>query len=157
MQTFSFIFFLVLMALILGYGIRSFMSVKTISDDVGLGDFVFHLRDEVDALFSFEVGSSKHVTFLLAPAVERVCFYNGDEPITTSPLDPTLKLHLEANPDDNIFVMPFTFAQNTFSLEHLRAGQENPLCFLTKGKLQSRLETVLGDDGTVYVEIQRIA
>ena len=133
------------------------MTVKTISDDVSVGDFFLHLRDEVDAMFSFEIGSSKQVTFLLAPAIERVCFFNGGEPLTTGPLDETLKLHLDAHPDKNIFVMPFTFAQSTFTLDHLRAGGENPLCFVTTGALHLRLETVLGDDGKVYVEIQRIA
>jgi len=156
MQVFTFLFALILIALILGYGLKSVVRVKTVSEDVELGDFVFRLRDEVEMMASFEVGSSKQVKLFLPEKVERVCFFDGGRDITMGNLDETLQQYLETNLGKNIFVMPFMFAQNVFLVEHLRpGGQDNPLCFLTQGRVQMRLETVLRDDGKVYVEVSR--
>ena len=155
MQVFTFLFALFLIALILGYGLKSVVRLKSVSEDVDLGDFFFQLRDEVNTMSSFEVGSSKQVTLFLPKKVERVCIFHGGREIAGT-IDTTLRNTLETNLGKNVFVMPPAFAQNVFFIDHLRpAGQDNPLCFLPKGKLQLTLETTLGDDGKVYVEAQR--
>ncbi len=156
MQVFSFIFALILIALILGYGIKSFARLKNVSEDVDAGDFIFRLRDETNTMYTFDVGSSKDITLYLSEKAERVCFFNGDEAITVD-IDNTLKNYLDTNLAKNVFITPFSFAQNVFYLDHLRAGgKDNPLCFLTAGKLTARLQTVLGSDGKVYVEVNRL-
>lgn len=155
MQVFYFLFALILIALILGYGLKSVVRLKSVSDDVDLGDFVFRLRDEVNSMQSFDVGSSKNVRLFLPEKVEQVCFYNGKREVRGN-VDPSLRNYLDTNIGKNVFVTPFSFAQNIFLIEHLRpAGQDNPLCFSPRGNLQFTLETVLGDDGKVYVEVRR--
>ena len=158
MQVFSFIFALILIALILGYGVKSLMRLKGISEDVDLGDFVFRMKDEVNTMYTFDAGSSKEVTLFLPEKAERVCFYDSDKEVDLAGIDNTLKNYLETNPGKNVFVMPFVFAQDVFYIDHLRAGgDDNPLCFLTKGKIEMMLKTALGDDGKIYVEANRLS
>ena len=155
-QTFTFIFALILMALILGYGVKSLVRLKAVSEDVEIGDFVFRIRDQVDAMYSFEIGSSKEADFFLPKKVERVCFFNSGESITAVGMDEPLRQYVESAEGKNMLVMPSVFAQNVFSIDHLRSGgEEHPLCFATTGKLHLSLETVLGPDGKVYVEVRR--
>ena len=158
MQVFSFIFAIILIALILGYGTKSLMRLKSVGEDVDLGDFVFRMRDEVNTMYTFDAGSSKELMLFLPEKVERVCFYNSDKEVNLAGIDDTLKNYLETNPGKNVFVMPFRFAQNVFYIDHLRAGgDDNPLCFLTKGRVTMVLKTAIGDDGKVYVEADRLS
>lgn len=156
-QVFAFIFALFFMALILAYGAKTLVNLKHISSDVELTDFVLKLRDEADSMFHFDIGSSKDISLFLPGNVERICFFNGEHAITVPHLDSALRNYLDTTTGKNVFVMPFSFAQNAFFVDHLRAGGgENPLCFLPAGKLNARLHTVLGDDGGVYVELRRL-
>jgi hypothetical protein len=156
MQVFIFIFALILMALVLGYGLKTLVTIRNVSEDVGIGDFFLRLQDKTNMMYNFDVGSSQDVTLFLPAEVERVCFFNGDKEITLVPLDGTLQNYLETNLGQNVFVMPFVFSKNIFSIDHLRAGgNDNPLCFLTDGRLDVDLKTILGDDGNVYVEVHR--
>ncbi len=157
MQVFSFMFALILIALILGYGVKTLVGVKKTSDDVELGDFILRLRDQADAMYSFDVGSTKNVELFLPVTIERVCFFNGDKKISAIGVDQSLQNRLDTNLGKNVFITPETFAANILFVEHLRAGDENPLCFPTNGKLKIGMETVLGDDGKVYVAIHRLA
>ncbi len=153
---FTFIFVLVLMALILGYGIKSLMTLREAGRDVELGDFFLRLRDEVEQMFSFDVGSSKDVELFLPENAELVCFYDSDEEITLGELDEVIASYLEGHPGVNVFVTPFSFAQSSLWIEHLRGGgQENPLCFEAEDRLRIGLRTVVGKDGKVYVEVTR--
>ena len=137
MQVFVFIFALVFMALILGYGVKTLISLKDVSEDVGLGDFVIRLREKVNTMFNFDVGSGDVVGLYLPDTVERVCFYDSEKEINLDPIGGELKNYMETNPGKNLFLMPLEFAETIFLVEHLKPGEEdNPLCFLVDGRLE---------------------
>ncbi len=155
-QTFVFIFALILMALILGFGIKSLTDLRTVSDDVELATFVNRIEDKVEIFSNFDVGSSEDMTLFLPSKIERVCFYNPGETITVSGIDSFFLAVLQNSNQDNVFFTPFTnLAKPDYYIASLRAGGDNPLCFASLGKVTFTLTTILLNEN-IYVEVTRV-
>ncbi len=155
-QPFLFIMALVVMAFVITFGTKSFFDLQKSADFTEVGVFIDKLDDEAEKFYNFEVGSSNDAGFHLPMRVAMVCFANHGGALRKPVPDPLLREALGSGIRSNVFVLPFNVLPKTdFLVEHLAVKEEeNPLCILTKGKLDVMLETVLRE-GQVQVEISQ--
>lgn len=156
-QVFVFIFVLLIIILVLFYGIKSIALVKKDSDKVLLLTFVSDFREVVGEYYLFDVGSNKIVELSLPTQIERVCFANAGERVTTY-VPGSLRLLVEGNKKNNLYVLPldaFSSPAPDFDVSNLMVDPaENPLCFDVKGRLRVKIETVLVNN-QIFVEVMR--
>jgi len=128
-QPFVMIFALIVMALIIVFGIRSFSQVKDAADDVELVKFVSKLQEEVNRYYNFDVGSSKQLALFAPVKAEKICFHDASRPINIQ-LDSFTKTTLESQRTANVFFLPLdNYDKTAFTVKYLRnTAQENPLC-----------------------------
>lgn len=155
---FIFLFALILMALILAFGIKSFMTVKGTADLVELTTFVNDVDAVVQQYYSFDAGSSVEKTFAVPSKITRVCFFDPTQPVTNKNIDPQLAFFLQTNKKDTLYTLPLDAFANPapdFLIEHATVdASSNPLCFSTRGKLTAVFETVARDTN-IFVEAKR--
>ncbi len=157
-QIFIFIFALIMIALVLGFGIKSLGTVKNTADKVELLTFITNLDEGIQEYYAFDVGSNKRVQLLLPNQVKEVCFVNPKEPLTTTHKNQDFLFFLKNNKKDNLYILPldaFTNPAPDFTIDNMIVpADQNPLCVKTQGKLDILIETVLYND-QIFVQIQQ--
>ncbi|MEK6903818.1 MAG: hypothetical protein AABW64_04190 [Nanoarchaeota archaeon] len=155
---FIFLFALILMALILAFGIKSFMGVKEAADLVELLTFEKNVNTAVQQYYSFDAGSSAEKTFAVPSKITSVCFFDPIQPLTTRGLDSQLDFFLRENKKDTFYTLPLDAFPNPapdFLIQHITVDPSaNPLCIPTKGKLSVVLETVARNNN-IFVQVTR--
>jgi type II secretory pathway pseudopilin PulG len=155
---FIFLFALILMALILAFGIKSFMKVKATADLVELLTFEENLNEAVQQYYSFDAGSSAEKTFAVPSKITSVCFFDPRQPVTSGGLDPTLAFFLRENKKDTFYTLPLDAFPNPapdFLIEHVTVDvSTNPLCISTQRKLTLFLETIVRTNN-IFVQVKR--
>ena len=155
MQIFTFIFALILIALLMAYGMKTLTGFNDTTEQVELADFFLKLQDYTTMLYSFDIGSSQDITLSLPSTVQQVCFYDSSRSITEH-IDQTLSDHLAATPDHNIFLIPSTLTPSSFSANNLRVLHgPNPLCMPAKQKIAIRLQTSLDESNQIVVDVRQ--
>ena len=155
-QPFVFIMALILMALIIIFGAKSVFQIKKTADIAELNKFIINLDNQVELMYNYNVGSSKDISLNLPTSIEKICFSNPGEPITSNVDDNFFRTILENDKSNNVFIHPLRkFRDFDYKIDNLIVkSNENPLCFNTNGKLNGVMETVLVDN-QVFVEIKR--
>ncbi len=151
-QPFIMIFALIIMALIIVFGIRSFNQVKDAADDVELVKFVSKLQEEVNRYYNFDVGSSKKMSLFAPAKAKEICFYDPARRINIQ-LDEFTKTTIEAQRNANTFFLPLdNYKKTSFAVDHLKnADRENPLCLNQQnGRFIFLIET-MADGHASYV------
>lgn len=145
-----------MMALVLIFGVRQLFLVTETAEKVETLSFIEDLKKEVQTYANFDVGSNKYLTLSVPAAVNQVCFFNSNLPIS-SITDPVFKALLKGDKRNNVFVLPLEEFQDPgpgFFVSHLIVqGSRNPLCVLTPNSLQIKIETVLVNNA-VAVEVK---
>lgn len=150
-KPFTYIFALIVAALTLIWGIRAINDIREKSELVELTTFITELREDIQTYYNFDAGSSKTITLILPPKVEKVCFTNPGS-IPNTYIISQLNFELEDNEQYNTYILPLdSFSITRFKVNHLNITEtENPLCIDTKGRFTATIETQEG-----YVEISK--
>ncbi|MEK6812995.1 MAG: hypothetical protein AABX86_02670 [Nanoarchaeota archaeon] len=149
------IFALVVLALILLFGIRSFTDIKEAADDVELVNFVRILQDEVKRYYQFDVGSSKKLALFAPSQAQQLCFYDPLRAVNI-PLDTFTKTTMQAT-NYNLYFLPLDAYQKTaFTIVHTKNNDvNNPFCIpQTNGRFLFLIATK-AEAHTTYVGVQR--
>lgn len=144
-QPFIMIFALLLGALIIVFGVRSFMDIKSGAEDVELSKFVTGLQGNADTYYNFDAGSSKKLSLIVPAKARQVCFFDSERQIN-SPIDDFLKAAM-TDTKDNLFLLPLdSYFKTQFRIEHLKNGHnENPFCITKReGRINIIIETTAG-------------
>jgi hypothetical protein len=150
-QPFTYIFALIVIALLFFFGYRAINDFYEKAELVELGTFVDDLRYNINTYYNFDTGSSKQLTLNLPKKVKKICFTNLNEN-TNLPTDPDLKLLINKN--DNMYIFPIeTFSINMFTIDHLRITQ-TPLCFNVNGKFNAKITKIIYNKKP-YVELTK--
>ncbi len=150
-RPFIYMFALIVAALTLVWGIRAINDIREKSELVELTTFIIDLKDNVKTYYNFDAGSSKTITLILPPKVEKVCFTNPGSTPTTY-VNSQLNFELEDNTQYNTYILPLdSFSITRFKIDYLNITEvENPLCLDTNGKFTATIATQEG-----YVEISK--
>ena len=154
-QPFIMIFALIIMALVLVFGIRSFTQVSDTADSVDAAKFILQLKNEITKYYNFDIGSSKILKISLPTKLKEICFYNPAQAITAD-LDPYVKGVIEKG-RNNLYLLPLeTYPTSSYPIEHLRnIDKKNPSCIQKKeGSITIYLETQ-ADSKDAYVGVKR--
>jgi len=141
-QPFIMIFALIVMALILIFGIKSFMDLKTSASTVELAKTVNTLQEEVTRYYNFDLGSSKKISLSVPSTTKKLCFYDKSRVINL-PLNDYEKATIEAS-NNNLFFLPLDdHAKNAFNIQNLNNKEtNNPYCIsTTNGKANFIIQT----------------
>ena len=155
-QPFVFIMALILMGLILVFGMRSVFQINQTADIAEINKFRLNLNNQVELMYNYNVGSIKDVSLNVPMNVEKICFSNPGESVTSDIKGELFAAALEHDTINNIYLFPMDkFSKPNFKISDLRVNSiENPLCFVTKGKLNAVLETVYTNN-RLFVEIKK--
>ncbi|RME55047.1 hypothetical protein D6777_01705 [Candidatus Woesearchaeota archaeon] len=162
-QPFVYIFALILGGLILVWGFKAIMDLKTVADKGELGQFRKDLETEVNVIYQRSEGTTKPIRILLGKAVKYVCFSNPGTELKCKikrkkkdeiedcegTLAGALKrmnddktsfyLRLKnQKPDDNkiLWYLPLSSSEmNGLSLKHAKPVEGNPLCYENGGEI----------------------
>ena len=150
-RPFIYMFALIVAALTLIWGIRAINDIRDKSELVELTTFITDLKDNVKTYYYSDAGSSKTITLILPPKVEKVCFTNPGS-IPNTYISSELNFELEDNTQYNTYILPLdSFSVTRFKINYLNITEtENPLCMDTNGKFTATIETQEG-----YVEISK--
>ena len=161
-----YILIVLIMALILFFGFKSVNSVLNAKDITQVSKFVLDFQDEVDLIYSYDIGSAKTFRSIALPnKVTHVCFYNPSKEITSHAeslflIDEFFYDYLDVSLSDNLFLIPtaeFGAPYPDYYIEHLIVNsEENPLCVQrTKTGVEVILESYLAERD-IHVGVKRV-
>ncbi len=153
-QPFIMIFAILVGALILVFGVKSFIDIKGGAEDVELSKFAAILKNNIDTYYNFDVGSSKKLSLVMPAKAKEVCFYDDSKPVNIA-ADEFFQAVLE-DTKDNMFILPLgSYFKTQFRIEHMKNGAgKNPFCVVKRdGKLNVIIETKAGLND-VFVEVK---
>ena len=155
-QPFVMIMALVVMGLVILFGIRAVLQIKSTADTTELVKFAINLENQVELMYNYNAGSVKDLSLNMPAVIEKICFSNPGEPVTSRVDDGFFKRILEADKTNNVFIHPLrNFKKFDYKIDNLRVkSDENPLCIETNGRLNGVMETIVYDN-KIFVEIRR--
>lgn len=154
-QPFIMIFAMIVMALVLIFGIRSFTQINETANTVDAAKFILQLKDEVTKYYNFDIGSSKILKLSAPTKLTEICIYNPAQAITAN-LDPYVKTVIEKG-RNNLYLLPLeAYPTSSYPIPHLRnIDGKNPTCIQKKqGMITIYLETQ-ADNNDAYVGAKR--
>lgn len=152
-QPFTYIFALIIAAMIIIFGVRAINDLDKERKNVELSTFITSLRDNVNTYYNFDEGSTKKLSLNLPDNIKQVCFFNKDKTIAAN-IEENFKKLLELDTANNVFLLPFgENIKSEFFINHLKNDGDNPLCFNVNQKLNVAIETKISNN-EVYIEIK---
>ncbi|MBI4154409.1 hypothetical protein HY501_03660 [Candidatus Woesearchaeota archaeon] len=143
---FIYIFAVIVGALILVYGVKTIIDLKSTAETVDLGRTLKNLEAEIETFYNYGEGSTKDIQLSLPKPVKFVCFTDP----TSSPkpskckvktgadtygncnlgaLDEEFALIVEDENTKNVFFLPLATAKiSRYEIKDLKPKEGNPLC-----------------------------
>ncbi len=161
-----YILIVIVMALVLFFGFKTVGDVFHARDITQTSKFVLDFQDDVEVVYSYDVGSAKSFKSIALPSkVTHVCFFDPTRSITMNnnelnALDYSLFYYLDVSMTDNLFLVPvneYGSPYPDYYIEHFKSNsEENPLCVeKTKNGVEVILESYL-EERQVYVGVKRV-
>ena len=155
-QPFMFIFFVILAALIIFFGMRIIGGTVDSAEKAEIETFITEFKAKVNTVYSLDYGSSVKLGGLRTPAnFKEICFIHRDSLVDYSELDESLRNLVEVSYDSNDDNMFFVTKDKSFveprEIDKLKPN-ENPVC---DNVMDGKLDLVLVNSGS-FVEIEKI-
>ena len=152
-QPFIFIFYLVVIAMILVFGVKVFSYLRCYDDRVEYHDFITRFESKISTIDNDAVGSNIGLSELMIPSdVDEICFFNYtrdynnelDEGVLSDDLRAWMKIKLEAGDEDNVYIYsPKSCGDLELKSEKIDIILEDNFCEdLTDGEFNVVLESV---------------
>ena len=111
-QPFIFIFYLVVIAMILVFGVKIFSYLKCYDDRVEYHDFITRFESKISTIDNDAVGSNLDLSELLIPSdIEEICFFEEvsyagelEEKVWNDKLRDWMEIKLGANSEENVYI-----------------------------------------------------
>lgn len=155
-QPFIFIFFVILAALILFFGVRIIKGTVDSGETAEIETFITEFKGKVNTVYTLDYGSSIKLDKLRTPGnFKKICFIHRDSAVDYSELDESLEDLVDASyqhSDDNMFfVTKDKSLIEPREIDYLKP-KDNPIC---ENVMDGKLDLRLVNSGT-FVQIEKI-